>query len=172
MKKLFLVGGVAAALVLSSGAVAAHAASMPKYKVPKIFGTTFQKDPSHDFTKGIHTRHNGILRGWITNVSGGRAEYVPIRWKPSKEIEGYFVAPKEGDATAYASPVAANVVYLSAYGCKSLAGGAMTVDRNTGLGAKKCARPVLLKRHDQTRYPSLITVYQGKIVKVQEIYTP
>ncbi|MFI7422277.1 hypothetical protein [Nonomuraea sp. NPDC049684] len=180
--RTLLAGGAAAAALLASG-VAAHAATTatatatataskyPAYKKPAIFGTSFQADPGHDFTKGIHSRHNGILRGWITDVRDGVAEYEPIKWKRSKTTEGYFVGPPEGDVTAYASPIAKDVVFLSAYGCKPVMA-AMTVDRNTGLGAKRCPASVLVKRHDKQRQPSLITVHQGKIVKVQEIYTP
>ncbi|MEV4013610.1 hypothetical protein AB0J35_24205 [Nonomuraea angiospora] len=177
-----LAAGAAAAVVLSSG-VAAHAAhaapaaagassgyvaAFPKYKAPKPFGTTFQSDPKHDFTKGIHSRHDGILRGRITDIRGDVAEYEPIKWKKGTETEGYFVSPPEGDAMAYASPVAKDVVYLSAFGCEK-SEGAMTVNRNTGLGIKRCARSVLMKREGK---PALITVYKGKIVQVQEIWTP
>ncbi|WP_433429457.1 hypothetical protein [Nonomuraea sp. CA-141351] len=169
-----LAAGAAAAVVLSSGA-AAHAATsaaaFPSYKAPKIFGTTFQADPKHDFTKGIHPRHNGILRGWITEIRGGVAEYEPIKWKKGTMTEGSFVGPPEGDAMAYASPIAKDVVFLSAFGCKASMGD-MTVDRKTGLGSKRCSRSVLIKRHADQGQPSLITVYKGKIVKVQEIYTP
>lgn len=182
--RTLLAGGTAAAALLASG-VAAHAATTatvtatasqaatayPAYKKPAIFGTSFQADPGHDFTKGIHSRHSGILRGWITDVRDGVAEYEPIKWKRSKTTEGYFVGPPEGDVTAYASPIAKDVVFLSAYGCKPVMA-AMTVDRNTGLGAKRCPASVLVKRHDKQRQPSLITVHKGKIVKVQEIYTP
>ncbi|NUO99230.1 MAG: hypothetical protein HOV96_28100 [Nonomuraea sp.] len=168
--RTLLAGGAAAAVLLTSGV--AHATTAhPAYKKPKIFGTSFQPDPRHDFTKGIHSRHNGILRGWITTIRGTTAEYEPIKWKKAKYTEGYFVGPPEGDVTAYASPIAKNVVFLSAYGCKP-AMTAMTVDRNNGLGNKRCSRSVLLKRHAKQGHPSLITVYQGKIVQVQEIYTP
>ncbi|MBB5783790.1 hypothetical protein AB0K16_38130 [Nonomuraea jabiensis] len=177
-----LAAGAAVAVVLSSG-VAAHAApaaavaagaasgyaaAFPKFKAPKPFGTTFQSDPKHDFTKGIHSRHDGILRGRITEIRGDVAEYEPIKWKKGTETEGYFVGPPEGDVMAYASPVAKDVVYLSAFGC-SKSEGAMTVNRNTGLGSKRCPRSVLMKREGK---PALITVYKGKIVQVQEIWTP
>ncbi|MEQ4717102.1 hypothetical protein [Nonomuraea sp. B19D2] len=173
-KRGLLAAGAAVAVVLSSGVAAQAAtvaAAVPDYKAPKIFGTTFQKDPKHDFTKGIHSRHNGILRGWITHIRGGVAEYEPIRWKKGTETEGLFVGPPKGDVTAYASPIAKDVVFLSAYGCKASMSD-MTVNRNTGLGAKRCSRSVLIKRHGDQGHPSLITVYKGKIVKVQEIYTP
>ncbi|MEV4115847.1 hypothetical protein [Nonomuraea sp. NPDC049695] len=169
-----LAAGAAVAVVLSSGAAAqaaTAAAAVPHYKAPKIFGTTFQADPKHDFTKGIHSRHNGILRGWITLIRSGVAEYQPIKWKKGTETEGLFVGPPKGDVMAYASPIAKDVVFLSAYGCK-VSMGQMTVDTNTGLGKKQCSRSVLLKRHHAHGHPSLITVYKGEIVKVQEIYTP
>ncbi|SEU31183.1 hypothetical protein SAMN05421811_110219 [Nonomuraea wenchangensis] len=170
--RTLLAGGAAAvALVAAGGAAQAATAAYPRYKAPKIFGTTFQPDPKHDFTKRISPRHDGILRGWITHVSGGVAEYQPIKWKRDKHTEGYFVGPGEGDATAYASPIAKNVEFLSAYGCKQ-AGGSLTVSRSTGLGAKRCPASVLVKRHGKQRQPALITVYRGKIVKVQEIYVP
>ncbi|MFG6195220.1 hypothetical protein [Nonomuraea sp. JJY05] len=174
-----LAAGAAAAVVLGSG-VAAHAApaaagassgyaaAFPKFKAPKPFGTSFQADPKHDFTKGVHSRHDGILRGRITDISGDVAEYEPIKWKKGTETEGYFVSPPEGDAMAYASPVAKNVVYLSAVGCGK-SEGAMTVSRSTSLGNKRCPRSVLMKREGK---PALITVYKGKIVQVQEIWTP
>ncbi|GIH94311.1 hypothetical protein ACFFMN_05760 [Planobispora siamensis] len=161
--------GAAAAAVLSG--TAAHAATIPDFKQPKVFGTTFQADPGHDFTKGIHSRRDGILRGWITSVRGRVAEYEPIRWKRDKHTEGYFVGPPEGDVRAYASPVASGVRYLSAYGCTSAAGG-LTVDRRTGLGAKRCSRSTLIKRVKNEKRPALITVYRGEIVQVQEIFTP
>ncbi|MFI6601044.1 hypothetical protein ACIBHX_32765 [Nonomuraea sp. NPDC050536] len=170
LKRSLIAGGAAAAVLLAGG-VAADAASSPKYKAPKVFGTTFQKDPQHDFTKHISSRHNGILRGWITHVSGGTAEYTPIRWKKGTQDEGYFEGPPEGDVMAYASPVAKDVLFLSAYGCKSTPS-AMTVDRNTGLGSKKCTRAALIKRARSYKQPALITVYKGQIVQLQEIYTP
>ncbi|MFC4010451.1 hypothetical protein ACFOY2_24710 [Nonomuraea purpurea] len=169
-----LLAGSAAATVMLTSGVAAHAATAayPAYKAPKPFGTTFQADPGHDFTKRIHPRHNGVLRGWITDVQGGLAEYEPIKWKKDTHTEGYFVGPSEGTVMAYASPIAKDVVFLSALGCKPLMSGDLTVDRKTGLGAKRCSRDVLVKRHGQGPRPSFITVHQGKIVKVQEIYTP
>ncbi|MGR6917357.1 hypothetical protein ACU635_24235 [[Actinomadura] parvosata] len=166
-----LAAGAAAAVMLTSGVAAEAATAFPKYKAPKIFGTSFQADPEHDFTKGIHPRHDGILRGWLTYVKGGVAEYEPIRWKKGTHTEGYFEGPPEGSTMAYASPIAKDVVFLSAYGCK-VAGQDLTVDRKTGLGAKRCSRATLIKRHAKAGHPSLITVHKGKIVQVQEIYTP
>lgn len=169
--RTLLAGGAAVAVVLVSGAAAEAATAFPKYKMPEIFGTTFQADPKHDFSKQISSRHNGILRGWISHVSGDVAEYEPIKWKKGGQTEGYFVGPPEGDVMAYASPIAKNVVFLSAYGCRASMG-AMTVDRKTGLGNKKCGRDVLVKRAKGSEQPSLITVYKGEIVQVQEIFVP
>ncbi|UBU09585.1 hypothetical protein [Nonomuraea gerenzanensis] len=165
-----LAAGAAAAVMLTT-LPAGAATAFPDYKPPKIFGTTFQADPEHDFTKRIHSRRDGILRGWITYVRGGVAEYEPIRWKKGTRTEGHFEGPPEGDVRAYASPIATNVIFLSAYGCKTPAAD-LTVSRKTGLGAKRCSRATLIKRHGKTGHPSLITVYKGKIVQVQEIYTP
>ncbi|MFE3450206.1 hypothetical protein ACFXJ8_14840 [Nonomuraea sp. NPDC059194] len=174
MKTRYLATGVAVvacSMVVSGGVAHAATGATPAFKPPKIFGTTFQADPGHDFTKGIHSRRDGILRGWITGVqSDGTAEYEPIKWKNDKYTEGYFVGPAEGDVMAYASPIAKKVVHLSAYGCGRMS--TMTVDRRTGLGNKRCARSVLVKRAEKQRVPSLITVYKGQIVKVQEIFTP
>jgi hypothetical protein len=165
-----LAGGATAAVLLST-AVAASAAAAPDPKAPKTFGTTFQTDPGHDFTKGLTPRRDGILRGWITHVRGGVAEYEPIKWKKGTKTEGQFVGPPEGDVTAYASPIAKKVVYLSALGCGPRMAG-RTVDEKTGLGAKRCSRTELVKRAQKYQRPALITVQQGEIVRVQEIYTP
>ncbi|MEV4836811.1 hypothetical protein AB0K05_19955 [Nonomuraea sp. NPDC049486] len=165
-----LAGGAAAAILLTSSA-AAEAAAAPRYRAPKIFGTSFQADPKHDFTRSPRPRHNGILRGWITHVSGGVAEYEPIRWKKGKVTEGRFVGPPEGDVRVYASPIARKVVFLSALGCGQKMTG-LTVDRRTGLGSKRCSRADLIKRAQRGERPALITVHNGQIVKVQEIFTP
>ncbi|GIH76896.1 hypothetical protein Plo01_33250 [Planobispora longispora] len=170
MKRFLTAAAVVPALVLA-GTASAEAAAVPDFPKPKIFGKTFQPDPGHDFSKKIHSRKDGILRGWITHVRRGTAEYEPIRWKPGKHTEGRFVGPPEGDVMAYASPVAADVVFLSAFGCGANMAG-FTVDRNTGLGNKRCSRKQLLARAAKHGQPSLITVYRGRIVKVQEIYTP
>ncbi|MGN9784471.1 hypothetical protein ACTMTF_23755 [Nonomuraea sp. ZG12] len=170
LTRSLLATGAAAAMILTSGA-AADAAAIPKYKAPKIFGTSFQADPKHDFTKRIRPRHNGVLRGWITYLRGSVAEYEPIKWKKGKVTEGQFVGPAEGDVRAYASPIAKDVVFLSALGCGSKMT-SLTVDRRTGLGSKRCSRADLIKRSKDGRRPALITVHQGKIVKLQEIFTP
>ncbi|MFG1946493.1 hypothetical protein [Nonomuraea sp. NPDC048826] len=171
MIRVILAGGAAAAMLVTSS-VAAEAVATPRYKAPKIFGTTFQADPRHDFTRSPHPRRNGILRGWITYVRGGGvAEYEPIRWKKGKVTEGSFVGPPEGDVRVYASPIAKNVVFLSALGCGQKMTG-LTVDRRTGLGRKRCPRADLIKRAKGGERPALITVHKGKIVRVQEIFTP
>ncbi|MBB4942072.1 hypothetical protein FHR32_006458 [Streptosporangium album] len=164
---------LAAAAVLSvalAGAVPAEAVAIPDFPVPKTFGTTFQADPGHDFTKHISSRKDGVLRGWITHVSTGQVEYEPIKWVKGRYTEGHFTGPREGAATAYASPVAKNVVFLSALGCSAEMMG-LTVNKQ-GLGAKRCSRDTLLTRVKKYRRASLITVYRGEIVKLQEIYTP
>nr|WP_229805913.1 hypothetical protein [Microbispora rosea] len=160
----------AAAALISAAALPADAAGVPKFSKPKVFGTSFQSDPKHDFTKRISSRHDGILRGWVTYYRNGVAEYEPIRWVKDKtgHTEGYFEGPPEGDVMAYASPVAKNVVFYSATGCK---GTTVTVKRDS-LGSKRCSRNVLISRMKAGHRPALITVYRGKIVKVQEIYTP
>ncbi|MEU7857235.1 hypothetical protein [Nonomuraea sp. NPDC049141] len=170
--RTLLAGAAAAAVVLTAG-TAANAATtdIPTFKAPKTFGTTFQPDPKHDFTKHISSRHDGILRGLITHLSGSTAEYTPVKWKKGTVTEGQFVTPPEGDAMAYSSRIAKNVVFLSAFGCK-VAEGDLTVGKKDALGAKSCSRSILIKRHKRAAHPSLITVYKGEIVKVQEIYTP
>ncbi|WP_169981657.1 hypothetical protein [Microbispora sp. H10836] len=161
---------VAATALVSAAALPADAAAMPKFTKPKVFGTSFQTDPRHDFTKHISPRHDGILRGWVTYYRSGRAEYEPIKWvkDTTGHTEGHFEGPAEGDVMAYASPLAKNVVFYSATGCK---GTTVTV-KNDSLGSKRCSPSVLIPRMKAGHRPALITVYRGKIVKVQEIYTP
>ncbi|MGI5272026.1 hypothetical protein ACQEUU_22920 [Nonomuraea sp. CA-218870] len=166
-----LAAGGAAALLLTSS-VAAEAAPLPRHKAPKVFGTTFQADPGHDFTRSPHPRRDGVLRGWITHVRGdGVAEYEPIRWRKGKVTEGRFVGPPEGDVRVYASPIAKDVVFLSALGCGQRMT-AVTADRRTGLGDRRCPRADLVERARDGERPALITVRKGRIVKVQEIFTP
>jgi len=149
---------------------AAPKSAAPKFAAPKPYGTSFQTDPHHDFTKHISPRHDGILRGWVTYYRSGVAEYEPIRWVKDKtgHTEGRFEGPPEGDVTAYASRVAKNVVFYSATGCK---GTTVTV-KHGGLGSKRCSQSELISRMKHAHRPALITVYRGVIVKVQEIYTP
>ncbi|MEO3870886.1 hypothetical protein ABGB18_18910 [Nonomuraea sp. B12E4] len=168
--RTLLAAGAAAAVLGASGA-GAQAAVAPKDKAPAPFGTSFQPDPGHDFTRGIHSRHDGVLRGWITYVGDGVAEYEPVKWQKGTRAEGRFVGLPEGDSMAYASPIAGHVAFLSAYGCGTSPSG-MTVGRKTGLGDRKCSRSVLIKRHAGHRMPSLITVRKGHITRVQEIWTP
>ncbi|MFF4127867.1 hypothetical protein ACFYYP_30440 [Microbispora rosea] len=165
-----VVPAATAAALICAAALPAGATAMPKFATPKPYGTSFQSDPRHDFTKHISPRHDGILRGWVTYYRSGVAEYAPIRWAKDKtgHTEGHFEGPPEGDVTAYASPVAKNVVFYSATGCK---GTTVTV-KSGGLGAKRCSRSVLISRMKAKHHPALITVYRGAIVKVQEIYTP
>ncbi|GAT68687.1 hypothetical protein PS9374_04352 [Planomonospora sphaerica] len=170
MKRSLAAASAVFALALA-GTTAAEAAAVPDFPNPKIFGTSFQRDPGHDFTKRISPRRDGVLRGWITHVGSRHVEYEPIKWKRAKYAEGYFVGPPEGDVTAYASPIAGDVVYLSAFGCGKARAGT-TVSPKTGLGVKRCSRKALLANAKKSRMPGLITVYKGKIVKFQEIYTP
>ena len=147
----------------------AGAAAIPHFKPPKVYGTHFQSDPHHDFTKHISPRHDGILRGWVVNYSkSGVAEYKPIRWVKGKPgVDGFFTDPPEGDVTAYASKVSSKAVLYSVSNCDP-AGTKPTVDRH-GLGAKRCSRKALLKHLKTGHIASLITIYHGRIVKIQEI---
>ncbi|GAA2877281.1 hypothetical protein GCM10010517_38720 [Streptosporangium fragile] len=165
-----LLPAAAALSAVLVAAVPAQAAAIPGFPVPKVYGTAFQPDPGHDFTKGLRPRKDGVLRGWITHVDSGRVEYEPIRWVKGRKTKGYFVGPPEGDVTAYASPVAETVVFLSAAGCSGRRS-ATTVNEK-GLGVKRCSRKELLSRAAKAERPALITVYRGEIVKLQEIYTP
>ncbi|MEU8176944.1 hypothetical protein AB0C14_29060 [Microbispora hainanensis] len=166
----FVLPAAAAAALTCAAALPADAAATPKFATPKPYGTSFQTDPRHDFTKHISPRHDGILRGWVTYYRSGVAEYEPIRWVKDKtgHTEGHFEGPPEGDVTAYASRVAKNVLFYSATGCK---GTTVTV-KSGGLGSKRCSRTELIRRMKRTHRPALITVRRGVIVKVQEIYTP
>ncbi|MBX6386461.1 MAG: hypothetical protein IRZ07_26390 [Microbispora sp.] len=155
---------VATALICAA-TLPADAAAMPKFAKPKVFGTSFQSDPHHNFRR-LTPRHDGILRGWVTRYRSGVAVYEPIRWVKDKtgHTEGYF----QGAGKSYASRVAKNVVFYSATGCK----GVTVTVKTASLGSKRCPRGVLISRMKAGHYPALITVYRGKIVKVQEIFTP
>jgi hypothetical protein len=156
----------AAALALL--ATPAGAASIPHYKLPKVYGTTFQADPKHDFTKHISPRHDGILRGWVVFYHGGVAEYQPIKWVPGKPgNDGFFAGPPEGDVTAYASRVSAKAVLYSVSNCHP-GGSKVTIDKR-GLGTKACSHKALLKHLKTGHVSAMITVYHGQIVKIQEI---
>ncbi|GAA1020538.1 hypothetical protein Aple_078480 [Acrocarpospora pleiomorpha] len=131
-------------------------------KQPKIKGAKFQFDPGHDFTKRISPSADGILRGrFVTMQDGDTAEYVPVRWDG-----GTFVGPKEGDVTAYAAPLAPGVVYLSATGCT---GNDQTINGD-GLGTERCTRARLAEHAREGRLTALITVANGQVTKVVEIY--
>ncbi|MDF5753851.1 hypothetical protein [Spongiactinospora sp. TRM90649] len=170
IRALVVAGAAVAAFLPAVSGASASAAAIPPYEKPKVFGTKFQPDPGHDFSKRLHPRRNGILRGWITDLRGNVAEYEPIRWKLGKDGRGRFVGPPEYDVMAYSSRLSSNVRFLSAYGCKVAPTGA-TENHNGSLGAKRCARDVLVKRTKKHGpRPALITVYRGEIVKVQEIF--
>lgn len=155
----------------SGAASASTSAAAPKYKLPKVYGTSFQADPKHDFTKRIHTRRDGILRGWVTAYHGGVAEYEPVKWVSGKlDEEGAFTGPKEGEVFAYASPLARKAVLYSVTGCAAR-GTTTTADRR-GLGTKRCSRKGLLAHLKAGHRPAMITVHKGQIVKIQEINHP
>ncbi len=156
--------------LMGTGAAADSAYATPRFPMPKPYGTTFQKDPAHDFTKRIRPRHDGILRGWVHAYDSerGTVEYEPIKWVKRKEAAGYFVGPPEGDVTAYESRVSRRAVLYSALNCGSAK---VTIDRR-GLGTKRCSRNALVAHLKAGEYPAMITVYRGKIVKIQEIHRP
>ncbi|WP_248963120.1 hypothetical protein [Sphaerisporangium perillae] len=144
-------------------------AAHPSYPAPKIFGTEFQADPGHDFTKHVSPRSNGVLRGMIRALTGEDVvEYVPVKWVKGVNTEGYFEGPPEGDATVYAAPIAGDVVFLSATGCEGMDA---TVD-DWGLGNARCSRAALIAKARTGGRAALITTESGRIVKVVEIFTP
>jgi hypothetical protein len=164
---------VAASLSLvAAGGTPASASSsaIPRFKMPKVYGTQFQADPHHDFTKRIHSRHNGILRGWVNYYSAGVADYEPIRWVSGKEGEdGFFVSPEEGVVSGYQSPVSSKAVLYSTSGCK-IPGTRVTID-DRGLGTQRCSKKALIAHLKAGHRAAMITVYRGEIVKIQEIST-
>lgn len=154
---------------LTTGAAADAAAKPP---TPKPYGTSFQKDPKHDFTKGISPRHDGILRGWVTYYQAGNrtAEYEPIKWVKGRNGEkGYFVGSPEYDLMAYKSRVSPKAVLYGARNCG--ASKKATVDRH-GLGTKRCGEKALIAHLKAERIPALITIRRGEIVRIQEIHVP
>jgi hypothetical protein len=167
---IFSAAAVTASLTvaLANGA-AAEATAIPEFKMPKIFGTRFQSDPKHNFNR-LTSRHDGILRGWVIRYSKGRAVYVPIKWVRDKYSEGYFVEPPKG-RMRYMSRVAPNAKLYSVLNCNKPGDGRPTVDRR-GLGNRLCSRKVRDAYLRQGRIPSMITIYRGRIVKIQEIYRP
>jgi len=162
----------ASVALLTTGAAADAAAKPP---TPKPYGTSFQKDPEHDFTKGISPRHDGVLRGWVTSyhAKDRTAEYEPIKWvKGGNGEPGRFVGPPEYDVLAYQSRVSPTAVLYSARNCGAAnAANKVTVDRH-GLGTKRCGRKALLAHLKAERIPALITIRGGRIVRIQEIHVP
>ncbi|WP_433501077.1 hypothetical protein ACQP1K_12685 [Sphaerimonospora sp. CA-214678] len=139
-------------------------------KTPAVFGEVFQFDPGHDFTKGISPSRDGVLRGEMRAMNDANvAEYVPVRWVPEYggSTSGHFEGPPEGDVTAFAAPIAQNVVFLSAVGCD---GKDQTIDSNY-VGTQRCSRDRLISLADKGGLYGLITVKNRQIVKVVEIYT-
>ncbi|MFC4591497.1 hypothetical protein [Sphaerisporangium corydalis] len=159
-----------AATILAGTAAADAATTTPKFKPPTTYGTSFQSDPHHDFTKRISPRHDGILRGWVTYYRAGEAEYEPIRWKKDKSgnTEGWFVGPPEGDSTAYRSRLSSKATFYSALNCN---GDDVTANRK-GVGTKRCSHKALIRFVKAKHNPALITIVKGKIIKIREIYTP
>ncbi|WP_283134444.1 hypothetical protein [Rhizohabitans arisaemae] len=145
---------------------------------PKVFGTAFQTGPDRDWSKGQPQPFEGVLRGWITSVAqDGTAEYKPVRFTQSDGNDGHFEGPEEGDVTRFAAPIAANVKFLSAFGCD---GNDTTYDKNTNLGTASCPRQFLIDSANEAAKlaaagdtgvrPALITTVNGKIVRVVDIY--
>lgn len=139
-------------------------------KTPPIFGEVFQSDPGHDFTKGISPSRDGIVRGELRTMQDANvAEYVPIKFvKDPSSGQGRFEGPKEGDAMAFAAPIAKNVVFLSAVGCD---GKDQTIN-NQYVGTQSCSRDKLISRAVKGGLYALITVKNHQIAKVVEIYAP
>jgi hypothetical protein len=157
-------------IVVAAGTPAAASAA-PEFKMPKVYGTTFQADPGHDFTKGIKPRRDGILRGWITHYQGGVAEYQPIKWVRGKHgDDGRFAGPPEYVVMSYASKISGKAALYSKSGCKPV-GHTVTVDKR-GLGTKRCSRKTLVSHLKTGRIPAMITVHRGQIIKIQEINHP
>jgi hypothetical protein len=155
-------------LVAAAGTPAsASSTAIPHFTSPTVYGTQFQTDPHHDFTKRISPRHDGILRGWVSFYSGGVAEYQPIKWVSGKKA---FTGPKEGDAFSYASRVSSTAVLYSVSDC-AIHGTHVTADKH-GLGTKRCSTAGLVAALKAGHRPAMITIYHGQIVKIQEIRTP
>ncbi|TKK78762.1 hypothetical protein FDA94_37130 [Herbidospora galbida] len=127
-------------------------------RTPKIKSAKFQYDEGHDFNQ-MSPSAEGVLRGRIVSLDGDEARYVPVRY-----AGGDFVGPEGG--MTYAAPIAPDVVFLSAVGCK---GNDQTIN-SAALGTEKCPRERLLELAGQGEPTALITVKSGQIVKVVEIY--
>lgn len=139
-------------------------------KTPPVFGEVLQTDPGHDFTRGIGPSRDGVVRGEMRAMADANvAEYVPVRWVPEYggPTSGRFEGPPEGDATAFAAPIADDVVFLSAVGCD---GKDQTIDSGY-LGTERCSRDRLISMTDKGGLYALITVKGRQIVKVVQIYT-
>ncbi|WP_182905505.1 hypothetical protein [Microbispora sp. H13382] len=138
-------------------------------KTPAPFGGTLQSDPGHDFTKGLSPSRDGVVRGQLVAMHDENvAEYRPIKYvkEYGGSTTGHFEGPPEGDVTAFAAPLAKDVVFLSAVGCD---GKDQTIDGRY-LGTQRCSRDKLVLRADKGDLRALITVDGGQIVKVTEIY--
>ncbi len=138
-------------------------------KTPAPFGGTIQSDPGHDFTKGLSPSRDGVVRGQLVAMHDENvAEYRPVKFvkEYGGSTSGHFEGPPEGDVTAFAAPIAKNVVFLSAVGCD---GKDQTIDSKY-LGTQRCSRDKLVLRADAGDLRALITVQGGQIVKVTEIY--
>ncbi|MGI5156960.1 hypothetical protein [Microbispora sp. CA-102843] len=138
-------------------------------KAPAPFGGTLQSDPGHDFTKGLSPSRDGVVRGQLVAMHDENvAEYRPVKFvkEYGGSTSGRFEGPPEGDVTAFAAPIAGNVVFLSAVGCD---GKDQTIDSHY-LGTQRCSRDKLVLRADAGDLRALITVQGGQIVKVTEIY--
>lgn len=141
-------------------------------KTPPVFGEVFQSDPGHDFTKGLSPSRDGVLRGQLVAMHDANvAEYRPIKFvrEVGGSTNGHFEGPPEGDVTAFAAPLAKNVVFLSAVGCGD--GDDQTIN-NDYVGTQSCPRNKLILRADAGDLRAMITVRGGQIVKVVEIYAP
>ncbi|WP_066368415.1 hypothetical protein [Herbidospora mongoliensis] len=127
-------------------------------RVPKIKTAKFQYDAGHDFNK-VTPSGDGVLRGRLISWGDDEARYVPVRY-----ANGDFVGPEGG--MTYAAPIASDVVFLSAVGCK---GDDQTIN-SASLGTEPCPRARLVELAGQGEPTALITVKSGQIVKVVEIY--
>ncbi|GIH57969.1 hypothetical protein Mro02_48830 [Microbispora rosea subsp. aerata] len=139
-------------------------------KTPDPFGGSLQSDPGHDFTKGLSPSSDGVVRARLVAMHDENvAEYRPVKFvrEYGGSTTGRFEGPPEGDVTAFAAPIARDVVFLSAVGCD---GKDQTIDGEY-LGTERCSRDALVLRADKGDLHALVTVRGGQIVKVTEIYT-
>lgn len=127
-------------------------------RIPKIKTAKFQYDEGHDFSQ-VTPSADGVLRGRLISWGDGEARYVPVRY-----AGGDFVGPEGG--MTYAAPIAQNVQFFSAVGCK---GDDQTIN-SASLGTEPCPRARLVELAGQGEPTALITVKSGQIVKVVQIY--